>query len=62
MRQGERVILKLLPWDVYAVVAIAVVGIILATVFGQLSILIFALITIALGTYLVIRIRLYDLS
>jgi|SoiMethySBSTD1v2_1073268.scaffolds.fasta_scaffold3318132_2 hypothetical protein len=62
MRQGERVILKLLPWDVYAVVAIAVVGIILATVFGQLSILIFALITLALGTYLVIRIRLYDLS
>jgi hypothetical protein len=62
MRQGGRVILKLLPWDVYAVVAIAVVGIILATVFGQLSILIFALITLALGTYLVIRIRLYDLS
>jgi len=62
MRQGERVIIKLLPRDVYAVVAIAVVGIILATVFGQLSILIFALITIALGTYLVIRIRLYDLS
>jgi hypothetical protein len=62
MRQGERVILKLLPWDVYAVVAIAVVGIILATVFGQLSILIFALISLALGTYLVIRIRLYDLS
>ena len=44
--------LKLIPWDIWTVAAIAVAAVILAVTFGQLSLLVLALFGLALVTYL----------
>jgi hypothetical protein len=54
--------LKLLPWDIWTVAAVAVAAVIFAITFGQLSLLVLALIGLALVTYIAIRIWLFDLG
>lgn len=55
-------ILKLFPWDIWAVAAIALAGVIFVAVFHEWSLLMVALIGLALCTYVAIRISLYDLN
>ena len=51
-----------MPWDIWTVAAIAVAAVIFEITFGQLSLLVLALIGLVLVTYIAIRIWLFDLG
>jgi hypothetical protein len=60
LNKGGHVILKVIPWDVWAALAIAVMAVVLAVVFNQSPLLVFFLVALALCAYIAMQFRLND--